>query len=192
MPLTREQTKYNFSNDTVFLPTVAIDKNLGVLGNAVFNGNVQINGTLKLPNFVLPTASSIIDGIISWDSTNKKLQVGTGTASVDITPFTVNLITKSTPGTYTLVLSDANTLIKLTSVNGEIVVGVPSNVSVPFAIGTRIDLLAIHVGSIVRVAFDSAITSYATPGLKFRQVGSMATLIKIDTDTWVLAGDLTV
>lgn len=39
MPLTREQTKYVPSNDTVFLPTVAIDRNLGVLGNVTVNGS---------------------------------------------------------------------------------------------------------------------------------------------------------
>ena len=39
MPLTREQTKYVPSNDTVFFPTVAIDRNLGVLGNVTVNGS---------------------------------------------------------------------------------------------------------------------------------------------------------
>jgi len=39
MPLTREQTKYVPSNDTVFLPTVAIDRNLGVRGNVTVDGS---------------------------------------------------------------------------------------------------------------------------------------------------------
>lgn len=44
MPLTREQTRYQTTSDTVFLPTVAIDNNLAVRGTSVFDGNVTVNG----------------------------------------------------------------------------------------------------------------------------------------------------
>lgn len=66
MPLTREQTKYQSTNDTVFLPTVAIDRNLGVSGNSVFSGpasftnGLTVNSLLTIelgggqnPNFIM-------------------------------------------------------------------------------------------------------------------------------------------
>lgn len=46
MPLTREQTKYTASNDTVFLPSVAVDSTLGVRGNSVFTGTATFNNSV--------------------------------------------------------------------------------------------------------------------------------------------------
>ena len=48
MPLTRERTKYIATNDTVFLPSVAIDSTLGVRGNSVFDGSVSIFNNLGI------------------------------------------------------------------------------------------------------------------------------------------------
>jgi hypothetical protein len=58
MPLTREQTKYVPSNDTVFLPTVAIDNNLGVRGNALFNGNISVNGSATFGSIIRNNGAS--------------------------------------------------------------------------------------------------------------------------------------
>ena len=87
---------------------------------------------------------------------------------------------------HTLTLSDANTIIQM---HGSVAVTVPLDSSVSYPVGTQINILALTAG--VSVAFTSGITYYATPGNKLRASGSMATLIKLDTDTWVLAGDLT-
>lgn len=48
MPLTREQTKYTSTNSTVFLPTLAIDKNLAVRGSSVFDGSAVFNTGLTV------------------------------------------------------------------------------------------------------------------------------------------------
>jgi hypothetical protein len=66
MPLTREQTSYSNINNTVFLPTVAIDNNLGVRGSSVFSGpanftnGLTVNSLLTIelgggsnPNFIM-------------------------------------------------------------------------------------------------------------------------------------------
>lgn len=96
----------------------------------------------------------------------------------------VNTVLKTSA--HTLTLSDANTIIQM---HGSVAVTVPLNSSVAYPVGTQINILALTTG--VSVTFTSGITSYATPGNKLRASGSMATLIKLDTDTWVLAGDLT-
>jgi hypothetical protein len=47
MALTRESSKYTNTSVPLHFPSVSIDGKLAVLGESVFNGNVQINGTLK-------------------------------------------------------------------------------------------------------------------------------------------------
>lgn len=87
---------------------------------------------------------------------------------------------------YALVLSDANTTLQM---NGAYAFTVPLNSTQAYPIGTKIHLIAHTTG--VTVVFTGGITSYATPGLKLRAAGSVATLMKLATDTWALFGDLT-
>jgi hypothetical protein len=145
--------------------------------------------TINTPTLTLSTSSSTSNGVISWDTTNKKLQVGNGSATVDIKPYVVNqtAITSS----YTLALTDANTLIQLNDfAAGAATITVPLNSSVAFPIGTQIDFINLNNTYRNSFAFASGITSYYTPGLYFRTAGSMASLIKIGSDTWALTGDL--
>ena len=139
--------------------------------------------TLTTPVISLNTTSNSATGRVSWDSTNKVLQVGDGTVVTNIAPFTVNQTAKT--NNYTLTLSDANTLIQM---NGAYAFTVPLNATVAYPVGTQITLIALTTGA--TVAFTSGITSYYSPGLKIRAAGSMATLIKLATDTWALTGDL--
>ena len=141
--------------------------------------------TLTTPVISLNTTSNSGTGRISWDSTNKLLQIGDGSIVTNIAPFTVNQTAKT--ANYTLTLSDANTLIQM---NGAYEFTVPLNATVAYPIGTQITLIALTTGA--TVTFTSGITSYYSPGLKIRAAGSMATLIKLSTDTWALTGDLSV
>ena len=90
--------------------------------------------------------------------------------------------------TYTLALSDANTLVTLSNA-AAITMTVPPNSSVAFPIGARIDLAQIGAGQ-VTVAQGAGVTVNATPGLKFRAQYAGATLFKTATNTWLLFGDL--
>lgn len=148
-----------------------------------FTNKTLTSPTITTPTLSLSTSSSSTDGRLSWDSTNKFLQAGNGTSVLNIPTFSVNTTAKTSA--YTLVLSDQNTLIQM---NGAYAFTVPLNSTVAYPIGTQIHLLALT--SDVTVSFTSGITSYATPGSKLRAAGSMATLIKLDTNAWVLAGDL--
>lgn len=139
--------------------------------------------TITTPQLSLETTSRTTEGSMSWDATNDYLRIGNATVAKSFFPFDVNTTAKT--GAYTLVLSDQNTLIQM---NGAFAFTVPLNSTVPYPIGTQIHLLALTTG--VSVTFTGGITSYATPGTKLRAAGSMATLIKLNTDTWVLTGDL--
>ena len=67
---------------------------------------------------------------------------------------------------------------------------VPTNASNPYVIGTQIHILQRGSGQTTIAAVDGGTTTVnGTPGLKLRAQWSLATLIKIDTDVWVLIGD---
>jgi hypothetical protein len=66
---------------------------------------------------------------------------------------------------------------------------VPVNSSVAFEIGTAIDVLQTGASQVTIVA-DTGVTVNSTPGLKLRTQWSSATLVKRNTNTWVVLGDL--
>ena len=65
---------------------------------------------------------------------------------------------------------------------------IPLNSSVAFPTGTSIIVLQTGAGQITVVP-TGGVTANATPGLKTRTQWSMLTLIKRDTNTWVVLGD---
>lgn len=168
------------ANDTLSVVTVGANGTILTANSATASG---LSWATPAAADTLTTSSSVTDARIAWDTTNKQIQVGNGTSLLNFQPFNVNTTAK-TAG-YTFVLSDANTLVQM---NGAYAFTVPLNATVAYPIGTQIHLIALTTG--VTVSFTAGITSYATPGAKIRAAGSMATLIKLDTNTWVLAGDL--
>lgn len=89
-----------------------------------------------------------------------------------------------------LQLTDAGKLLRMTS-SSTTTVTVPPNSSVAFPTGTTITVL--YSGGTTNdctLAPGSGVTLNGTPGLKLRTQWSAATLIKLDTDTWVASGDL--
>ena len=73
MPLTREQTKYLSTQNTVFLPTVAVDGRLGVTGNSVFNASVTFNDGITVNK-----SASIFGGIINQGALINGVHAGLG------------------------------------------------------------------------------------------------------------------
>jgi hypothetical protein len=65
---------------------------------------------------------------------------------------------------------------------------VPLNSSVAFATGTQVNIAQMGAGQTTVVA-TSGVTISSSQGLKLRTQYSIATLIKVGTDTWYLTGD---
>lgn len=91
---------------------------------------------------------------------------------------------------YTLVLGDAGKLITAEATAGTITVTVPANSSQAFATGTHIDVARLGDAGL-EVTGAGGVTVNGTPGNKLRAKWSAGTVIKLDTDTWLLVGDLT-
>jgi hypothetical protein len=94
----------------------------------------------------------------------------------------------SQASSYTLALSDSTNMVEVNSASG-VTITVPPNASVAFPVGSYIDIFQKGAGQ-VTIAEGSGVTIYATPGKKLRTQYSNATLIKRDTNTWILAGDI--
>lgn len=91
--------------------------------------------------------------------------------------------------TYTLAVGDAGELVTLANAS-PITLTVPTNASVPFAIGTQITITRAGSGSLTVVG-DTGVTVNSADGfLKLRTQWSSGTLIKTNTNSWILIGDL--
>ena len=137
-------------------------------------------------NITLSPTSNATDGRISWDTINKKIQVGNATAAIDFASST--LVTNAQAASYTLVLTDKDKLVEISNASANNLT-VPLNSSVAYPIGSQINILQTGVGQTTIVA-TGGVTINATPGLKLRAQWSSATLIKRAENTWVLIGDL--
>lgn len=97
-------------------------------------------------------------------------------------------INAQTGTAYTLVLGDAGKQVEMNNASANTLT-IPTNASVAFPTGTTILVLQTGAGQ-TTVAGAGGVTVNATPGLKLRTQWSAATLIKRDTNTWVLTGDI--
>lgn len=114
--------------------------------------------------------------------------------SSDLTAFEAGLnetipLNTQTGTTYTLVAGDAGDLVTLTN-SSPITLTVPTNASVPFAVGSQITIIQSGSGNVTVVGDTGVVVSSADGDLKLRTQWSAATLIKTGTNTWVLIGDI--
>ena len=145
----------------------------------------QLTGTTLAGNVVSSSLTSV--GTLGALGVTGAIQAG----SINVTGNVIyNIATNAQGGsTYTLSQTDAGKVVELSNSVG-VTLTVPTNATVPLAIGTQINLLQTNSGQVV-VAAAGGVTVNGTPGLKLRTQWSFATLIKRSSDVWVLVGDLT-
>jgi hypothetical protein len=163
-----------------------------ILANDVLNAKAGVN------NFQNPTARdtaipSPINGIVCFvrqeDSgaiINQLQYYYNGVWRDHHDSTTLNSKTAS----YTLALTDAGKTINMNvSVSNDLTI--PLNGSVPFAIGQRLDIIQTGAGQTTIVPTSGVTLNSKNSNKKIAARYSGATLIKLDTDTWILIGDLT-
>ena len=144
--------------------------------------------TIASPVLTLSTTTSTTEGRIAWDSTADKIIVGDGSTAREFASST--LITNTQAGAYTLVLTDKDKIIEMSSTSSPQLT-VPTNTTAAFPIGTQIMILQTGAsGNVTLAGADGTVTVNGTPGLKLRAQWSAVTLIKRATNTWVVTGDL--
>jgi hypothetical protein len=190
VPIVTTTATQTLTNKTLTAP-LTVQHSTGVplfLFQNDLNGNLEIgriDGNASTPYIDFHSGATAVDYDARIIASGGTGTTGQGVLTVNGN-FIQNVNTTAKTAAHTLGHADANTLVQM---NGAFAFTVPLNSTTPFATGTTINLIALTAG--VSVTFTGGITSYATPGTKLRAAGSMATLIKLGTDTWVLTGDLT-
>jgi len=176
--------------------------------NLASGKSLYLNGTLLKDATETLTNKSISLGSNTVTSTLAQLNTAVSDADVAslagtetltnktlTAPIFTNSINTQTGTTYTTVLSDAAALITLNNASA-ITLSIPTNASVAYAVGTQINVAWITgAGQPTIQAVTAGTTTILSTGStstapKLRVANSVATCIKIATDTWLVTGDL--
>lgn len=92
---------------------------------------------------------------------------------------------------YTLVKSDAGKTISVESAS-DVVITIPLNSTTPFTVGQKIEFIRYGAGAVSFAGATVGVTIYSkNSNKKISSRYSGAVLTKVDTNTWLLLGDLT-
>ena len=141
------------------------------------------------------TAASTYAPIASPTFTGTVTVAASGVAFTDGTQTKAGIPSITTIGTeisaaYNLSTGGLGLRDQLIPIAGTRAITVPANSTTAYPIGTSIDWYQAS-GTGANFVADSGVTILRTPGLTLRTTYSSATLTKVATDTWLLAGDLT-
>ena len=182
----------------------------GSLAASSFNAkgdllSASANDTLSVvtvgANGTILTANSATASGLSWatpevDLTNSVTLTNKTLTSPTINDPKLNLsINANTATTYTFVLSDNGKLVTSNNASAQ-TLSIPTNASVAFPIGSQINVAWITgAGQPTINAVTSGTTTVLSTGAtstapKLRVANSVATCIKIATDTWLVTGDI--
>ena len=132
------------------------------INGGTFSGSLNnVTGTLSGPTITTPT--------INGGSYNLNINSQTGTS-------------------YTLAAADNGKIVTLDNANA-ITVTVPANSSVTLPTGAMVNIMQKGAGE-VSVTGATGVSIQSGNGYKSRAQYSLATVIKLDTDSWVLIGDI--
>jgi hypothetical protein len=163
---------------------------------------VSTAATQTLTNKTIALGSNTVSGTLAEFNTavtNADLASLAGTETLTNKTLTAPIITNSintqTGTTYTTVAGDAAALITLNN-GSAITVSIPTNATTAYAVGTQINFAWITgAGQPTITAATPGTTTILSTGAtstspKLRVANSVATAIKIDTDKWLVTGDL--
>lgn len=179
-----------------------------------FGGEVDLSGylTQSSASMTYATISSLNSGLVSSSAAAVSYLIDSAPMALDTlnelaaalnddanfaTTITNLIVTKadkdisileSISASTTLTLSNSSKLIKINNSSANSLI-VPSNSSASFSIGTQISAVQTGTGQ-TAVIGEPGVTIRSSSGLKFRAQYSSITLIKLNTDEWLLIGDL--
>lgn len=195
-------------------PTTAGRLPLGVNGQYLIANSATATGLAWADSVI--TDGSIVNADISTSAAIDKTKIsGTAITAADTGTVTSTMIADGTivnadisataaidlgkladatidekSASYTLALTDKNKFIKMNVTTTANTVTVPTNASVAFPVGSQIHIIQYGSGKTQVIPVSGTVTIYATPGTYLRAQYSSATLLKCDTNIWMLMGDL--
>jgi hypothetical protein len=138
------------------------------------------------------TADSVEADGVKWATLTSELPSQTGNGGKYLTTSgtaaswsPVNVEINAKTDNYTLILSDAGKLITVTA-SANKAITVPNGI---FSVGQQINVTSLGAG-LITVSSDGTSVLYSTPGNILRTQYSIATIICIATNTFLIVGDL--
>jgi hypothetical protein len=195
---------YSETNDTWYAIGGAVNTNAEYTWNAdqEFNSVVTfdtvVNAKAGINNYQNPTARnaailSPTNGIVCFVR-----QEDSGTVINELQYYhngewrfindSVDFIAKTE--NYTIAKADAGKTISVTS-SSDVVITIPTNSTTPFVIGQKIEILRNGSGNVSVAGAVGVILNSKNSNKKIAAQYSGAVISKIDTNTWILIGDLT-
>jgi hypothetical protein len=186
-------TAATISIGTVSTGTAAVT-NTGSIYNAVLNFTLP-QGPQGVPGPQGPGANQSLDttSTVTFSTITGNLgTAGTSTTQIGYLNIPQNKI--SIASGYTFVLADQGKHIYSTATSGQNV-SIPTNASVGFPIGTAVTVVLRGVGPLTILPASTATTTLYLAGSTSTRTSvslaayGMATLLKVDTDTWFINGN---
>lgn len=167
------------------------------LGNPASNGHILSSTTAGVRSWIAPPAGGTMiypgAGIpistgAAWETsiTNNSANWNTAYGWGDHKVMDINTQTGSA---YTLVLADAHRLVIRNNSSANTVT-VPTNTSVAFPVGTQITVVQTGTGTTSIAAAGGVTINSADDATALRVRYSACSLVKIDTNIWLLIGDI--
>ena len=164
------------------------DLNFYTAGVATADAAVPESVVTAKADLLVASASGVVDNLAV--GTNNQVLTADSAATLGVkwaTPTDPNLVLNAQTGTtYTAVAADANKLVTLNNASA-ITVTIPNGV---FTVGQQINFLQLGAGQVTFVG-DGTSTIVSNPGVKTRAQYSIATVVCIASNTFLLTGDIT-
>jgi hypothetical protein len=110
-------------------------------------------------------------------------------ANMNIIANSLIAVAAQTGTAYTIGTADVGKLITLSNVAAQAIT-IPANSSVAFAIGDQVNFMNLSTGTATFAAGGTAVIRSAGAKLKLSTQYAVCTVLKIDTDAWVMVGNV--
>jgi hypothetical protein len=110
-------------------------------------------------------------------------------ANMNIIANSLVAVAAETGTAYTIGTADVGKLVTLSNVAAQAIT-IPANSSVAFAIGDQVNFMNLSTGTATFSAGGTAVIRSAGSKLKLADQYAVCTVLKIDTDAWVMLGNV--